>query len=536
MTYAGARGETAAQMAQVMGFGTNQPQFASLFGELQAELEATQQTNALELNTANALWTQEGFPFLPAFLETATNQYQASVNQADFSTGANAATQDINNWVAQQTRNKIQNIVPSGAITSYTRLVLVNAIYFLGAWTQAFAASNTLTQPFYLTSNSQVQVPLMYQPNPLYAGDPGTVVGMAFNYMQGSNFQAIELPYASNQASMVILLPAQVDGLRQLEQQLSPAFLSGVLAQMQPQYLDLYLPRFVVESSFELTETLSEMGMPDAFTPGVADFSGIDGAEDLYITHVLHKAWGAVNEAGTEAAASTVVIIGITAVPMPVRLPGRSSVHFSHSRYPIRQPALPGPGCGPKPVCRKYRNRAPVEHHAVRQQSEYLLAVSFDRLDVVAKSGFKHDQLDTEQRHFQRQDEYSPEYPSAAQEFVLPLEPTVIRACSTFRRRCAASRGPICICHERAGQPASLLPAELPVRRQSQLRARFTRPLCPRMGAGQKSSPASPPPFLPPEMSSCMTSGRGIPGPSHAAPGRRGRMRGGIWRVAPGRC
>ena len=232
MTYAGARGETAAQMAQVMGFGTNQPQFAGLFGELQAELEATEQTNALELNTANALWTQEGFPFLPAFLATATNQYQASLNQVDFLTEADAATQDINNWVAQKTQNKIQNVLSSSSITSSTRLVLVNAIYFLGAWTQAFAVSNTLTQPFYVTSNSQVEVPLMHQPNPMYGGG----AGLAFNYMNGSNFQAIELPYASNQASMVILLPAQVEGWQQLEEQLSPAFLSGVLAQMRPQY------------------------------------------------------------------------------------------------------------------------------------------------------------------------------------------------------------------------------------------------------------------------------------------------------------
>ena len=164
MTYAGARGETEAQMAQVMGFGTNQPQFASLFGELQAELEANQQTNAMELNIANALWTQEGFPFLPAFLETATDQYQASINQADFITEADAATQDINNWVAQETQNKIQNIVSPGVINPATRLVLANAIYFLGVWTAAFAESNTSTQPFYLSSNSQVEVPLMQQP------------------------------------------------------------------------------------------------------------------------------------------------------------------------------------------------------------------------------------------------------------------------------------------------------------------------------------------------------------------------------------
>lgn len=304
MTYAGARGETATQMAQVMGFGTNQPQFAALFGTLQAELAATQQTNALELNTANALWTQEGFPFLPAFLETATNQYQASINQVDFETEASAATQDINNWVAQQTQNKIQNILASGSITARTRLVLVNAIYFLGAWTQAFAVSNTVNQPFYLSSNSQVEVPLMYRPSPIFQGG----VGMAFHYMKGSNFQALELPYASNQVSMVILLPAQVEGWRQLEQQLSPAFLSGVLAQMSPQFLDVFLPRFALESSFELTETLGGMGMPDAFAPDAADFSGIDGAKDLYLSKVLHKAWGAVNEAGTEAAAATVIV------------------------------------------------------------------------------------------------------------------------------------------------------------------------------------------------------------------------------------
>jgi serpin B len=117
---------------------------------------------------------------------------------------------------------------------------------------------------------------------------------------------------------MVILLPAQADGWRQLEQQLSPAFLSGVLAQMHPQFLEVFLPRFTLESSFDLTETLGEMGMPDAFAPGAADFSGIDGAEDLYITHVLHKAWGAVNEAGTEAAAATVVTVGTLAMPLPL--------------------------------------------------------------------------------------------------------------------------------------------------------------------------------------------------------------------------
>jgi serine protease inhibitor len=324
MTYAGAAGNTQTQMEQVLGFGANQQQFASLFGELQTGLEADQETNAIELDIANALWTQEGFPFLPAFLQTATGQYQANVNQANFVTDAAAVTQTINNWAAQETQNKIQNVLPPGSINADTRLVLANAIYFLGAWTQAFAVSNTSTQPFYLSSTNQVEAPLMHQPL-----GQGT---NTFNFMQtwnsgifsspGANdFQAIELPYASNQLSMVILLPALADGLSQLEQQLSPAFLSNVLAQMSPRAVEIFLPKFTLESSFDLATTLAQMGMPDAFTPRVADFSGIDGMMDLCISHVFHKAWGEVNEAGTEAAAATVVVVvstGSVGPPPPV--------------------------------------------------------------------------------------------------------------------------------------------------------------------------------------------------------------------------
>jgi serpin B len=307
MLYTGARSSTEQQMSQVLGYGTNQPQFAALFGELQAELKAEQETNAIELNIANALWIQEGFPFLPAFLETATNQYQASVAQADFTTQADAVMQTINNWVAQETQNKIQNLLPSGSLNTQTRLVLANAIYFLGVWTESFASTNTSTQPFFLSSTNQVEVPLMHQPLP-------TGSGIAFNYMQANYalgvpqtnaFQAMELPYGTNQFSMLILLPADVDGLGQLEQQLSPAFLSNVLAQMAKCWVEVFLPRFTLESSFNLTNTLAAMGMPAAFLPGVADFSGIDGATDLFLSLVFHKAWVQVNEQGTEAAAAT---------------------------------------------------------------------------------------------------------------------------------------------------------------------------------------------------------------------------------------
>ena len=202
MLYAGASGNTEQQMSQVLGFAMNQQQFASQFGDLQRELETNQEPNVIELNIANALWTQEGFPFLPAFLATATNQYQASINRADFVTEADAMTEVINNWVAQETQDKIQNILSPGMVNPDTVLVLANAIYFLGVWTTSFEATNTSTQPFYLSSTSQVDAPLMHQP-----------VGLVkFNYMATSDFQAIELPYGSNQVSMVILLPWQVEG------------------------------------------------------------------------------------------------------------------------------------------------------------------------------------------------------------------------------------------------------------------------------------------------------------------------------------
>lgn len=308
MTYAGARGNTEAQMSQVLGFSTNQQQFASDFGQLQTQLAADQQTNAVELDIANALWTQIGFPFLPAFLETATYQFQANVSQADFMSDAAAVTQTIDDWVAQETKNKIQNLIPPGAIGADTRLVLVNAIYFLGSWALPFQETNTSTQPFYLSSTNQVQAPLMYQPEPGFITSGGIWTddeAPTFNYMQTDDFQALELPYLNNHLSTVILLPTRVDGLAQLERELSPEFLSNVLARMWPEHVEIYLPRFTNESFFNLTTNLPGMGMSDAFTPYVADFSGMDGSKDLFISFVFHKAWIQVDEVGTEAAAAT---------------------------------------------------------------------------------------------------------------------------------------------------------------------------------------------------------------------------------------
>jgi len=303
MTYAGARGETEKQMARVFHFDKDRHQVHTSFGELQHELNEASQQQGIELSIANSLWAQKGHPFLAEFVETAKREYQANINQADFKTGAEAARGEINDWVAQKTRDKIQNILPSGSLGGMTRLVLANAIYFKGVWATPYDKDQTSVQPFHVSSASKVDVPLMHHFDTV-------------KYMENTNFQAVELPYKSNGLSMVILLPRQINGFGALENELAPALLSRSLSQMKQQKAEIFLPRFKLESSFELNDTLSQMGMPDAFGEK-ADFSGMDGTRLLYLSGVFHKAWGEVNEEGTEAAAATAVTVRASAIMKP---------------------------------------------------------------------------------------------------------------------------------------------------------------------------------------------------------------------------
>jgi serpin B len=293
MTYAGARGDTEKQMARVLHFSENQRQLHSDFGQLQRQLGEAGKQKAIELNVANALWAQKGHPFLPAFLKITQDEYQANINQADFNTGADAARDEINRWVGQKTKDKIQDILGPGTLDQTTTLVLANAIYFKGRWAVPYKKEATSIEPFHVSSGSQVNVPLMHHFDEV-------------RYMENGDFQAVELPYAGEGLSMMVLLPRQVDGCRKLEDGLNPALVSNTLSQMKKQRVEIFLPKFKLESSFRLNAALAAMGMPDAFGPK-ADFSGMDGTKLLYFSLVLHKAWGEVNEEGTEAAAATVV-------------------------------------------------------------------------------------------------------------------------------------------------------------------------------------------------------------------------------------
>ena len=307
MAYAGAKGETAKQMAQVLHFSGQAQQVSSSFAELQSQLNAAGKQKGIQLNVANALWAQQGHAFLPAFLGVARDEYHANVNQADFKSNAESARADINGWVAKQTQDRIKDILPPGSIDAMTRLVLANAIYFKGAWAEPFNASETHPLPFHVSTNSQIQVPLMHE------------TAMA-KYMGDSDMQALELPYNGRELAMVVLLPRRIDGCSALEDKLTPSFLSSSLAQMKEQKVEVFLPKFKQDSQFDLKSALSGMGMPDAFGPA-ADFSGMDGARQLYISGVYHKAWVDVNEQGTEAAAATATTIKALALVRPVAPP-----------------------------------------------------------------------------------------------------------------------------------------------------------------------------------------------------------------------
>jgi serpin B len=318
MTWAGARGNTEVQMAQVMHYSLDQaalhPAFNGLMLALdsRASAEGIEPDKAFKLNVANALWGQQGFPFSAELLDTLALNYGAGMFLVDFQNDPEGARKDVNDWVSKETEEKIKDIVPPGVIDAMTRLVLANAIYFKADWASEFNKDDTSDQDFHLADGTTVSVPTMFQ-------------NSSFRYVAGNGLQALELPYAGDQLSMVILLPD--DGqLETVQAGLDAASLDSLLNSMEYQNVDLYLPKFKYEYSLSLSEALISMGMTDAFDAGAADFSGMDGARDLYIGDVLHKAFVAVDEAGTEAAAATVVIMKLTSM-MP-----ESAVEFRVDR------------------------------------------------------------------------------------------------------------------------------------------------------------------------------------------------------------
>jgi serine protease inhibitor len=307
MTYGGARGETAAQMAQTLHFNLPPDRLNRTFALLGADIRAVQKKGQVQLAEANSLWPQKGFTFLPDYLALCRKYYDTSITPVDYIMHTEAARKTINAWVEAKTNRKVVELLKPGMLDSSNRLVLVNAIYFKGHWASQFEARLTEDKTFYVNPWKTVTASLMQQTH-------------QYHYAEFPALQVLELPYVGDELSMVVLLPRQMDGIGQLENELTTQNLAAWTANLRNQKVAVFLPKFKVQSEFSLADTLRGMGMPDAFVYGHADFSGMDGLKDLFIGAVSHEAFVDVNEEGTEAAAATAVtmIAGEAFQPLPV--------------------------------------------------------------------------------------------------------------------------------------------------------------------------------------------------------------------------
>lgn len=305
MTWAGARENTAVQMAETLHFTEKPAQFHRAIGDLISQLNAVQKETDVELSIANAIWAQKGYQFLDEFFRIVQQSYQADLKQVDFSSAAESARQAINAWVEQQTNEKIKDLLPPKVLNALTRLVLVNAIYFKGFWDNQFKSRDTREMEFWLLTEVAVKVPMMHQEH-------------QFGYWENDWLQIMEMPYKEESLSLIVLLPKEKTGITDLEQKLNFENMMAWQSRLRKRKVIVFFPKFKIESQFSLGQTLALMGMPDAFDPELADFSAMVGQKELYISAVIHKAFLEVNEEGSEAAAATGVVVGVTSIaPSP---------------------------------------------------------------------------------------------------------------------------------------------------------------------------------------------------------------------------
>uniref|UniRef100_A0A668AZZ5 Leukocyte elastase inhibitor n=1 Tax=Myripristis murdjan TaxID=586833 RepID=A0A668AZZ5_9TELE len=307
MVMLGARANTATQMSECL---KAQDDVHVKFSKLMKELNKAGAPYSLSL--ANRLYGDQSYQFVEGFLADTKKHYDAELESVDFKTSAETARININNWVEKQTQDKIKDLLAPGVVDSMTRLVLVNAIYFKGNWDRKFDADLTKDAQFKLNKNENKPVKMMYQK-----------AKFPLTYIPEVNCQILELPYKGKDLSMLIFLPNEMEddttGLEKLEKELT---YEKFVEWTQPDMMDTMevqvgLPRFKMEESYDLKDILTRMGMGDAFDVGMSDFSGMSPANDLVLSQVVHKAFVEVNEEGTEAAAATAAIMMMRCARMP---------------------------------------------------------------------------------------------------------------------------------------------------------------------------------------------------------------------------
>jgi serpin B len=303
MTEAGARGETMRQIREALAVTLEGDAFHAAMNGLDLSLtEHTGSTSGLTLNMVNTTWVRKGMTFLPEYLDLLARYYGAGVNVLDFTNEPEPSRIIINTWVADQTNQKIKDLIPPGSISGSTALVLTNAIYFLADWLNQFDAAQTRDESFDRLDNSVVTAPLMQ------LGENGKTVKMM--YGRAGNACAIDLPYKGNRLCMTVILPDK-GVFDAFQGSLTVQNVNNLIAALDSTALPpVRLPKFKYTSgSISLVGALKALGMIQAFIYGSADFSGIFGSRDQYLSDVIHKAFISVDEKGTEAAAATAVII-----------------------------------------------------------------------------------------------------------------------------------------------------------------------------------------------------------------------------------
>ena len=314
MTFAGADGETRTEMARVLHFGTESDVPAS-FAALQQSLEGMSAKTAelakqskkfggpsepITLNIANRLFAQKGYAFREPYLSLVKQNFGGAFEPLDFVANPAAATQHINKWVADQTHDRIRDLIPGGALDKTTRLVLANALYLKAPWANEFSENATQSEPFHVHGSASVDVPMMRKTD------------KHFGYAKRDGYTAVSLPYTGDELQFLVLLPDDVNGLRALESKLTGEML-GQRAKLQTRDVDLHLPKFKLEPpTMALAEKFEALGMKTAFDKpqGSANFDRMAPRKPndyLYISQIFHKTFIAVDEKGTEAAAATAV-------------------------------------------------------------------------------------------------------------------------------------------------------------------------------------------------------------------------------------
>ena len=305
MAMAGAETTTEEVMMNALRMTLPEEEVYPAFNALLLALEASEDAEVSELegseftlNIANSLWGQAGFELKTPFLDTLARYFGAGMYTVDFEHDPESARLAVNAWVADETENKIKDLIPQGAVNELTRLILANAIYFNGSWMHPFSESATSQEVFTLLDGSETTVDMM------------KMSATSFSYLEGTGFQAVSLPYLSPDFSMLVLVP-DAGQFTAFESTLDADGLMAIIGQMQSNQVALQMPKFDFEMATNANDMLAQLGMSEIFDPDAADFSGITEEDKLYVTSVLHKATITVDESGTEAAAATAVVMGI---------------------------------------------------------------------------------------------------------------------------------------------------------------------------------------------------------------------------------